>query len=190
MLKGEEGFSLLELMVALAIIVIMTAVIALETLPQLPSARAASLSKSLDALKQAAQNFQMNVGAYPGNLHQLVVPLGQLGTPLDVCGGAIPQGGINGWRGPYLLQNVTSAGIPVGASTIASELSWIGAGAGGSAQLRIRVTEVDRAVAEVLEEHLDAPDFDFSAGNILWTESPTGSERGVLLYSFPFSGCF
>lgn len=53
-----------------------------------------------------------------------------------------------------------------------------------------RVTEVDRVVAQALEEHLDAPDFDFGFGNILWTEEPAGSERGVLLYSFPFGGCF
>lgn len=188
---GEGGFTLIEMVVSIGIMAILTAAVAAETMPQLPSARASALAQTLANVATGVQNFRTQIAATPDSLTRLTIPLRQTPGALDICGTPMPS---TGWHGPYILANVPRDGLPIGGMILKSNLGYVPPSGMNSAYYVLTVTGVDRSVVDVMEQQLDvgskptAPDL--TSGTIRWTESPAGSGRGTLLYYVGFgSGC-
>jgi type II secretory pathway pseudopilin PulG len=181
---------MMEMVVTISIMAILAAVIAVETTPQLPAARAASINQSLTSIKQALLSYGTAMGSYPDSLSKLVAQPVFANGPEDICGVAYGSGTVDNWGGPYLLQSVPSSGIAVGSSVIMTALS---SNTNTPPQLLVTVTGVDSTVAVELELQVDVGNTgaaaDFTAGNIMWTSSGEGMGRGTLQYGIPFSGC-
>lgn len=188
---GEGGFTLMEMVVAVGIMAILTAAIASETMPQLPSARAAALAQTLANVATGVQSFRAQNAATPDSLTRLTVPLRQTPWARDLCGAPMSP---SGWHGPYILANVAPSGLAIGSMVLRPNLGYVPPGGVNSAYYVITVTGVDRSVVDAMEQQIDVgskPDApDLSAGTIRWTETPVGSERGTLYYYVGFgSGC-
>jgi prepilin-type N-terminal cleavage/methylation domain-containing protein len=188
---GERGFTLIEMVVTVGIMAILTAAVAAETMPQLPSARASALAQTLTNVATGVQNFRTQIAATPDSLTRLTIPLGQTPGALDICGTPMPSAG---WRGPYILANVPRDGLAIGSMVLKSNLGYVAPSGLNSAYYVLTVTGVDRSVVDVMEQQIDvgskptAPDL--ASGTIRWTESPAGSARGTLYYYVGFgSGC-
>jgi prepilin-type N-terminal cleavage/methylation domain-containing protein len=188
---GERGFTLMEMVVAIGIMAILTAAIASETMPQLPSARAAALGQTLANVATGVQSFRSQIAATPDSLTRLTVPLGQTPWARDICG--IPMQP-TGWHGPYILANVPPGGLAMGSMVLKSNLGYVAPSGTNSAYYVITVTGVDRNVVDVMEQQIDvgskpeAPDL--ASGTVRWAEMPAGSGRGTLYYYVGFgSGC-
>ncbi len=89
----QEGFSLIEIMVAVLIMGILAAVVGAGTTAYLRRAAVNSTTASLNALSQALDMYKSDTGYYPKSLEELVeAPKGAQGKK---------------WQGPYLSKAKT-----------------------------------------------------------------------------------
>jgi general secretion pathway protein G len=89
--KGEAGFTLVELLVVLVILVLIASIIGPRVIGYLGSSRSKAASVQIESLVTAVELFRIDVGRYPAS-----------SEGLDVL--VKPSGGIAGWGGPYLAK--------------------------------------------------------------------------------------
>lgn len=113
--RGCGGFTLLEVLIGIMVLLTMAALITPNLATQMVEARVERSSARLRELAAAMERFEVDVKDYPGTLSQLV-------DPIDVedrtsCGRTFSNGHVAKWNGPYLSRMVPPAGIPVGIGT-------------------------------------------------------------------------
>ena len=93
---GDEGFTLVEVLVVLTIIGILSALVAPAVINQVDKARQTSAISQLSTFKGALEMYVLDVGAYPTTEEGL---------------GALANAPSNapGWRGPYLQADSMNA---------------------------------------------------------------------------------
>ena len=119
--RGKRGFTILELVVALTMVVVMLAVIVPSVKTRLDQAQASSLQTTLDGVLLGIRNYKTNVARYPQRLQQLsYIPT--TNRPFDICGNNI-LGSASKWRGPYVSVQIDTTsptdpasprGLPIG----------------------------------------------------------------------------
>ena len=98
----DDGFTLLELLVVLAILGLLAAIVAPQVLRYLGSSRTQTAKVQVENLAAAVDNFDLDVGRYPTQ---------EEGLSALVRAPA----GVAGWNGPY-LQKTTALNDPWGRS--------------------------------------------------------------------------
>lgn len=88
-LRGEEGFTLLELLVVLGIIALLAALIAPQVIRYLSDARSKTAEAQLKNIESSIELYYLDNGAYPAGESGLMA---LVEAPANVPG----------WRGPYL----------------------------------------------------------------------------------------
>ena len=89
--KGEGGFTLVELLVVLVILVLLASIIGPRVIGYLGSSRSKTAHIQIQSLVTAMELFHIDVGRYPTSTEGL--------TALVKSPGNIP-----GWNGPYLAK--------------------------------------------------------------------------------------
>jgi general secretion pathway protein G len=90
--KAEQGFTLVELLVVLVILVLLASVIGPRVISYLGSSRSKTSQIQIESLTTALELFHIDVGRYPTATEGL--------ESLVKVAGTIP-----GWNGPYLRKN-------------------------------------------------------------------------------------
>jgi general secretion pathway protein G len=93
-LRGR-GFTLLELLVVVAIIAVLTSVAGPRFFGSVAKSEAAAARAQIDALEKAAEQFRLDVGRFPSAEEGLSALFAQ-------------PGGLTRWNGPYLKKPVGS----------------------------------------------------------------------------------
>jgi general secretion pathway protein G len=88
-LGRDDGYTLTEMLVVIAIIAVMAAVLTPGIIGQLGRARAKTAQIQLETVAAAVESFRSDVGRYPTNAEGLNVLLSQ-------------PGDADGWTGPYV----------------------------------------------------------------------------------------
>ena len=88
-LRAEDGYTLTEMLVVIAIIALIAAVLTPQLMGQLSRARAKSAQLQLDTVASAVELFRSDVGRYPTSAEGLSVLL-------------TDPGSVQGWTGPYI----------------------------------------------------------------------------------------
>jgi len=88
-LSGDEGYTLTEILVVMAIIGLIAAVLTPGIIGQLGRARAKTAQVQLDTVAAAVESFRSDVGRYPTNAEGLNALMSQ---PANA----------EGWTGPYV----------------------------------------------------------------------------------------
>lgn len=181
MLTGihRRGMTIVEILLAIAILAILAAVVLPTTAGQLRQGHATALANQLSNLREAIGNYRENVGAYPVSLVQLTTQ--PVAGANDSCGAPLSNPEINGWRGPYINQNIVG-NMPVGNAVIAATLTRVAVGS--AAVLRIHAGRVDQDIAATLEAQFDG-NANFASGTVLWTAA--GDD--TLTFQIPIRGC-
>jgi prepilin-type N-terminal cleavage/methylation domain-containing protein len=104
--RAAVGFSLPEILVAVAIIGLLTVVMAPVVLNRLALARADSIVSEMQNLQQALQVFNRDVGRYPQRLDYLSVLPTPATNVLDACGTQISAQNQAKFRGPYVNREI------------------------------------------------------------------------------------
>lgn len=194
-----------EILVALAILAILTAAIVPMLMSKVEDARRAALSQSLLAISQGVAEYRKAVTRYPPTLTVLTVAP-TTGTT-DACGPANFVSAINAanWRGPYLSREMVATGLKMADGTVQNALRRL-AGPPPTfipAYLLIDVAGVETDVAIAMEAEYDG-NADPTAGTIRYTTAtlppppsfpslpavpvpPAGTVN--LSYAIPISGC-
>ena len=179
------GFTLVEIVVILAIIGMLAAVLTPQILGRMTTAQSASLLSTLKSLQTAATAHRTDMGRYPQKLRQLAVA--PTNGVEDSCGRVIPGFTFSQWSGPYVDRDITSAGINIGGSIIADSLQRTPSTFSESGTLAITVSDVDQAVADQVDRSMDGA-VDYLNGSILWAQVGT-TGRGTLTLVYPVRGC-
>jgi general secretion pathway protein G len=88
-LKRDQGYTLTEILVVMAIIGLIAAVLTPGLIGQLGRARAKSAQMQLETIAAAVEVFRSDVGRYPTDAEGLNALMAE-------------PGGTDGWTGPYL----------------------------------------------------------------------------------------
>lgn len=92
MRRAAAGFTLLELLVVLTILVMLAALVGPPVLKQLDKAKVDSARVQIKDLENAAGIFKLDVGRYPTTQEGLEALIA-------------PPGSVKGWNGPYLSKS-------------------------------------------------------------------------------------
>lgn len=192
---------MVEILVALAILAVLTAALVPMLMSKVRDARRAALSQSLLAISQGVAEYRKAVTRYPPTLTVLTVAP-TTGTT-DACGPANFVSAINAanWRGPYLSREMVASGLKMADGTVQNALRRIVSGP--STYLLIDVAGVETDVAIAMEAEYDG-NTDPVNGTIRYTTAtlppppsfpslpavpvpPAGTVN--LSYAIPISGC-
>jgi general secretion pathway protein G len=73
-IEGEDGFSLIELMVVLVILGLLATVVVINVLPAADQANATKVRADVSVLESAIEQYRLDNMSYPPNLQALVSP--------------------------------------------------------------------------------------------------------------------
>lgn len=186
----KRGFSLIEVIVGLAIMIMIAAVVTPVLLGTLDRARLGQARETLDGFHVSLQAFRDDVQHYPGDLTHLVEQIET--SEQNSCGDNYtsfppPANEIARWQGPYTSRIIQPSGVPLPIGTLETPLSRIDTG-GGNAQLRLVVTSVTQEDAEGLNRMVDA-DGSSTGGVVQWTTPADAQGFVTLFYGMAISGC-
>lgn len=165
---ARPGFTLIEILVGLAIMVILAATILPSVVTSLDRARVERAERSLQNVADGIGDFFADVGEMPQGMDQLVGPPG--GGSADICGDGYTGGERNAWAGPYLDRAVPAGGFPVGIGTLNQAFLGDPAPPANPTLLHLVVTGVLLEDATALDARLDG-DGGQGTGVIRWTNS-------------------
>ena len=86
--KNKRGFTLVELLVVMAIIALLAALVGPKLFPKLGKGKQSAAKAQIELLGQALDQFRLDVGRYP--------------TTQEGLSALMVNPGITGWEGPYL----------------------------------------------------------------------------------------
>jgi prepilin-type N-terminal cleavage/methylation domain-containing protein len=188
--RRRGGFSLAEILVAVAIMAIVSAMVVPALYSKLRSSQTAALSQTYLGLSQGIAEFKRATTRYPLLLSSLTAL--PVATDDDICGNDITALNVALWRGPYASRTITAAGVLINDVTIRTTLRRV---AGPPIFLMIDAPAVEDAVVNELEAQLDAGAADGTTGTIRFSTgvvgampaSPAGTSN--LSYAIPINSC-
>ena len=92
-LRGQGGFTLMELLVVLAILGLLMSLVGPRVLNQLGGAKTKTAAIQIKDLEQALEMYKLDVGRFPSTSEGLVAL-------------TVKPSGATGWNGPYLKSDV------------------------------------------------------------------------------------
>lgn len=116
---GGHGFTLMEVLVTIAIVGTLAAVLAPALMNQLSKGDAGRITSDLVAVQTAVGAFTSDTRRYPATLLQLkTVPAN---SALDILGNQFGDALVKKWRGPYLSKDLNgSDAMPTGSGATIS----------------------------------------------------------------------
>jgi len=91
--RGQRGFTLMELLVVLAILGLLAGLVGPQVLNQLGGAKSKTAKIQIKDLEQTLEMYKLDVGRYPNTDEGLVALV-------------VKPAGVTGWNGPYLKSDV------------------------------------------------------------------------------------
>lgn len=188
---GRAGFTFIELIVGLAIVVMIAAVVTPAVTGSLDRTRVGEAADMLAGLAASFPGFHDDVGDHPGRLHHLGAAGISTSEP-NSCGASYPNGHVNKWDGPYYGErNLDGTPLPVFVGLAQDALVRLpgaqGRGSGNTGLLGIVITGVREQDALALDQEVDGGAGPAS-GTIQW-DAPDAEGTVVMRYLVPISGC-
>ena len=169
-MRSARGFTLGEVLVAMAIVAVLSAMTIPMVFSRIAAAQAKAFADTFASLSQSIAQFRAATGTYPKVLSQLATA--PLGTDNNLCNGTF-SGKEATWRGPYTSRAVTTNGILVGEYTIQNQMHRVTSTTPNTMQ--IDVGSVATSIVDDLEEQIDAGTADGTTGTIQYTTAPVGT---------------
>ncbi len=158
----KRGFSLGEILVAVAIMAVIAAVVIPSIGGQLNKGDTARVSSDLINIRSACEQFLADVRKYPNSVGQLT--LRPLSTHLDLTGAAYGTAPVLRWRGPYMTKDSTVAVITGYGQTMNIVFQYFPAS--GQRYLTINIPGIDSIAALEIDSLMD--DGVTTTGQIRW----------------------
>jgi prepilin-type N-terminal cleavage/methylation domain-containing protein len=195
----RQGFTTVEVLVALAIVAVLSAIVVPEIVGRIRESRQSALSQTFFGLSQGIAEYRKAVTRYPYELLLLTeAPVHLAPNAKDACGNNLNPSHINNWRGPYVSRQLLSSGIAMGDAHIQNLLRRITVGS--SVFLLMDAAGVDTTIAVGLENEFDGTSVNptttgtiryqstaLPAPSTVTTAAPAGMVN--LSYSIPIAGC-
>jgi prepilin-type N-terminal cleavage/methylation domain-containing protein len=165
--RARLGFTIVEVLVSLAIMVMIAAVVTPSLLGYLDRTRVDQGLSSVEALAAGVVAFRNSVGRYPGFFTQLTTPISK--SDRDSCESTFNNAHVNSWaaNGPFVNRLLSPGGIPISIGTAQDALVRESIG-GNQATLSMFVDGVRLEDAREIDRRLDG-DGSSTTGAVRWT---------------------
>lgn len=171
-MQHRRGFSLGEVLVALAIVAVLSAAAIPMVFSRIRAAQEKALADTFESLSQSLAQFRAQVGTYPLLLSSLTTAPASGASNLCGTGGGYTVAQVTLWRGPYTSRAVTANGVLVGEYTILNQLRRV---AGTPTLMFMDVGSVPTAIVDDLEDRIDAGAANGATGTIQYTAAAVGT---------------
>jgi prepilin-type N-terminal cleavage/methylation domain-containing protein len=184
-MRAGRAFTLVEILVAMAIIALLLAVIIPTVTRRIRDGQGSAIARTVDALREGLLEYRADVRRYPSHLRYLSAAPG---SATDICGQTVPANFLTNWKGPYVNRAIGTTGLKLDDvlvldSIVRTPTTFTATTTG---ELSIRVQDVDSSVARRIESDHDVS-ADFAAGTIRWTNVSNGV--GIMQLVIPARGC-
>lgn len=166
------GFTLAEILIALALIALLAAVLLPAVAGQILKGDAGRVMQDLDAVRSGIEQFLADVRRYPGKYSDLSKKIVAANAAhVDINGNQYPVGLVNKWAGPYVTKDTMSAVVQTGF--------------GGTISNTFTKTTNTNAIdyVTVTINGISAADFDRIDAQIDGTTSPGGRTTGLIRWA-------
>lgn len=173
----SRGFTIIEVLVALAIIAVLAAVTIPALNGKLRDSRASAIAQTLNGLAAGSGEYRKALGRYPGQL-TLLASNPVAGSSRDLCGTLLTASTTALWRGPYITREFSTAGMPMGDGRVMPGVRrspTAVSSTGAIAYALIDIEDVELGVATKLDLEFDAA-ADATAGTIRYTSSTIAAQ--------------
>jgi prepilin-type N-terminal cleavage/methylation domain-containing protein len=183
--KPIRGFSMLEMVVAMAILVVLAAVVVPSTAQYSRDKEIQTTAATFNELADSIKSFKTVVTMYPGKLSQLTTKVAPTGD-LNGCGAAFGTTPAGKWINPFWDALIPTQGfkLPIG---VANDQLTRTTGTGVAGLLQITVPNVPYDVALDLNTVMDGPNDPIvnrsSTTGMIRYGVPNASELVSLTYS-------
>lgn len=164
------GFTLAEILVALALIALLAAVLLPTVAGQILKGDTARVSQDLEAVRSGIEQFLADVHRYPGKYSDLSKAI--VNTDTDINGATYPDGLVNKWGGPYVTKDTFNATIATGfGATILNTFSKT-LHTNGANYVTVSISGIDSLDFYRLDEAFDGAG-DSTKGRLRWSGGTT-----------------
>jgi prepilin-type N-terminal cleavage/methylation domain-containing protein len=106
------GFTLAEILVALALMALLAAVLLPTVAGQILKGDAGRVVSDLQAVRGGQEQFLADIHRYPGKYSDLSKVIAVANA--DILGNAYSAGMVTKWKGPYVTKDTVTASVPTG----------------------------------------------------------------------------
>jgi prepilin-type N-terminal cleavage/methylation domain-containing protein len=149
------GFTLAEILVALALVALLAAVLLPTVAGQILKGDAARVQQDLDAVRSGVEQFLADVHRYPAKYSDLSKKI--LTTDVDINGATYPNGLTKRWSGPYIMKDTLSAVIETGFGGSIQNGFGKTANTNGVDYLTVRILGISAADFDKIDAQIDGP---------------------------------
>lgn len=185
---SARGFTLIEVVVAVAILVILSAVSFPVVAEQVERRRVDNAITTLKNLADAVTAFRANVGQNPGQLVDLSNPITTSGA--NSCGIPYTTAAVNLWAGPYFTRQVlNTSGLPLSEDNLGRVQNVLVRTPVNAPSLAFRVTNIPLDKVTEIDAAVDG-DGNVGTGRVRWT-TPASPTTGYVTMSYhvAINGC-
>lgn len=170
----RSGFTLTEILVVLAIMAALAAIILPAVASQTIKAEVSRVTGDLTNIRTATEAFIVDVHRYPGDIEDLVAPIG--GGDLDINGNAYAAGLQAKWTGPYVdrvMPDGDSLETGFGGYVLDNFVNDTITGVGHLTALIVGIDSVDFVRVDEAIDEGNGP----TSGRLHWTAGPPDTLR-------------
>jgi prepilin-type N-terminal cleavage/methylation domain-containing protein len=175
----KRGFSLGEILVAVAIVAVLAAVVLPSIGSQLNKGDNGRVESDLTAIQSGIQQFLADVRRYPASLQQLFVLITTSDKGID--GVVYTTAQVNRWRGPYVTKDTMGAGATGFGQRITA--TFVDTTVTAQKWMMVVVPGIDTINAVEIDAAMD--DGKTATGQIRWTRNGAASDGFLKYFALP-----
>ena len=150
------GFTLAEILVALALIALLAAVLLPTVAGQILKGDAARVQQDLQAVRGGVDQFLADVHRYPGKYSDMSTKITTDNTKYtDINGASYPSGLVSKWSGPYVTKDTQNAVIETGFGGTILNTFTLSTNTNGINYLTIRIMGIAPADYDKIDQAID-----------------------------------
>ena len=149
------GFTLAEILVALALIALLAAVLLPTVAGQILKGDASRVSQDLEAVRAGISTFVADIHRYPGKYSDMSTQITI--TDTDINGAVYSSGLTKQWNGPYLAKDTINSVIPTGFGGEIHNVFVKMPNTNGVQYVNVRVFGIAAADFDKIDQQIDGP---------------------------------
>ncbi|HJQ20329.1 MAG TPA: prepilin-type N-terminal cleavage/methylation domain-containing protein [Gemmatimonadaceae bacterium] len=156
--RRSKGFSLAEILVALALLALLAAVLMPTVAGQLLKGDASRVTQDLNAIRSGVEQFLADVHRYPGKYSDLSkVITTTTATNVDIYGNGYNSAMVSKWKGPYVSKDTLNSSIETGFGGSVKNTFMRVTNTNAIEYLTVVVTGISATDFDKVDEQVDGP---------------------------------
>lgn len=154
-LHARRGFTLAEILVALALMALLAAVLLPTVAGQVLKGDAGRVVQDLEAVRAGSERFLTDLRRYPGRYSDLSTAITT--AHVDALGNAYNTGTVSKWAGPYVTKDTLNASVETGFGGRITNVFDTVTNTNAVPYLTFVITGITGPDADRIDEQIDGP---------------------------------